>query len=184
MMSKSRWQDKLKDAIRSSKKNDTSLKIAVVGIGHELRGDDWAGVAVARRLKSSNNVFIVDAGCAPENVTGCVRRFGPEFVLLIDAVQMNGEPGDIQWISLDQITGLSASTHSLPVDMFARFLAFDIGCDVALIGIQPANTELGSALSPQVKHAAHKLARQLNRLFGAEFQSTISPPPVFETNQM
>jgi Ni,Fe-hydrogenase maturation factor len=67
--------------------------------------------------------------------------------------------------------------------MFARFLAFDIGCDVALIGIQPANTELGSALSPQVKHAAQKLARQLNRLFGAEFQSSM-PPPVFDTNQM
>lgn len=169
-MLKSHWQDKLEDAIRFQKKSDGPLKIAIVGIGHELRGDDSAGVAAARKLKSSDNVLVIDAGCAPENVTGNVRRFGPEFVLLIDAVQMNSEPGDVNWICFDQINGLSASTHSLPVDMFARFLALDIGCEVALIGIQPATTELGSTLSPKVKQAVDKLARQLNHFFSTEFQ--------------
>jgi Ni,Fe-hydrogenase maturation factor len=52
--------------------------------------------------------------------------------------------------------------------MFARFLALDIGCEVALIGIQPAATDLGAGLSGQVKKAVNKLARQLNSLFSAE----------------
>lgn len=170
MTSKSHWQDWLADAIRSQKKSDRPLKIAILGIGHELRGDDAAGVAAARRLRSSQNVLVIDAGCSPENVTGSVRRFGPALVLLLDAVQMSAEPGAVNWICFDQITGLSASTHTLPVDMLARFLALDIGCDVALIGIQPATTELGAALSPPVKHAVTNLARQLNHFFHTEFQ--------------
>jgi hydrogenase maturation protease HycI len=160
--------DKLKDAVTSQKKNGRPPKVAVVGIGHELRGDDWAGVAAVRKLKARNNVLIVDAGCAPENITGLVRLFIPNLVILIDAVQMNDEVGEINWICFDQITGLSASTHSLPVDMFARFLALDIGCEVALIGIQPAATDLGAGLSGQVKKAVNKLARQLNSLFSAQ----------------
>jgi hypothetical protein len=73
--------------------------VAIVGIGNELNGDDGAGVWVLRNLKdvigrvADSPVLIIDAGTAPENVTGALRKFAPELILLIDAAQLNEPPG-------------------------------------------------------------------------------------------
>jgi hydrogenase 3 maturation protease len=65
-------------------------RIAVVGIGNELNGDDAAGILAARKLSkkycpqkvdenSPHPVFIViEAGLAPEAFTGPLRRFRPD----------------------------------------------------------------------------------------------------------
>lgn len=130
-----------------------------MGIGSELRGDDSAGLMVARalqddeRVASVSHLLIIDGGPAPENHTGQIRAFQPELVLFIDAAQMDESPGTVQWIPLDSIDGMSASSHSLPLSMLARYLTLEIGCEVAVLGIQPQQNEIGTELSPPV-HAA------------------------------
>jgi hydrogenase 3 maturation protease len=49
-MSNASWQTGLQQALTQASPPDRSLRVAVVGIGHELRGDDAVGLAVARRL--------------------------------------------------------------------------------------------------------------------------------------
>jgi len=130
-----------------------------VGTGNELRGDDAAGVAVVRRLaqepalRNQKNVLLLEGGNAPENHTGPIRRFAPQLVVLIDMAQMDREPGSVCWLPWQETSGLSASSHTMPPYMLARFLTTDMGCDVALLGIQPLDTSLAGEMTSVVETA-------------------------------
>lgn len=153
------------------------LRVALVGIGQELRGDDAAGVKVARSLLRRQRrrqkvdpapdtpaLLIVEGGPAPENCTGLTRRFQPDLVILVDSAHMEEPAGTIRWLDWKDITGLSASTHSLPLYMFAQYLTAECHCAVALIGIQPLHTNLGEPLSDAVRRAVRRTADTLSAL--------------------
>lgn len=147
-------------------------RVAVVGIGHELRGDDAAGVAVARRLQplAHERLLVVEGGHAPENQTGAIRRFSPDLVLLVDAAQMNETPGTVRWLGWEESVGLSASTHTLPPSILAHYLVHEIGCEVVLVGIQPGQTALERPLSPEVQGAVDALVGALVQVFASSIQ--------------
>jgi hydrogenase maturation protease HycI len=140
-------------------------RLAIMGIGHELRGDDAVGVVVARKLKRllayQVHILIVEAGAAPENMTAPLRRFAPDLALLVDAAQLNESPGAVRLLPWEKTTGLSACTHMLPPHMVAQYLHKELGCEVALLGIQPAHTTLCAGLSPAIKAAADDIVRLL-----------------------
>jgi Ni,Fe-hydrogenase maturation factor len=46
---------------------------------------------------------------------------------------------------------MSASSHSLPLSMLARYLTLEIGCEVVVLGIQPQQNEINAELSPPVR---------------------------------
>jgi len=131
--------------------------VAVLGIGSVTGGDDAAGSRAAQllipRLAGRENALVIDGGAAPENCTGPLRRFRPDLMLLIDAAQMDAPPGAVRWLDWAEIDGLSASTHTLPPSLLARYLVAETGCALAIIGIQPARNAFGAPLSPPV-HAA------------------------------
>lgn len=143
--------------------------MAVLGIGNQFRSDDAAGVRIARALSrrlspaSQGQVLIVEAGHAPENATGEIRHFAPQLVLMIDAAEMGAGPGMIQWIPEEAIDGMSASTHSLPLSMLARYLRLELDCQVALLGIQPGSNEVGETLSPDVSQAVDEIVEELSQ---------------------
>ncbi len=137
----------------------------MLGIGNELRGDDAAGLWVARGLNarpcSSESVYVIEAGASPENVTGELRSFGPQAVLLVDAAQMGLPPGAVRLLAMDDIEGLSASTHSLPLSMLAAYLVSELNCRVALFGIQPASDAFGWPVSTVVERAVDEMIREI-----------------------
>lgn len=149
-------------------------RIAIVGIGNTLRSDDAAGILVARRLKVSRlfrdleTVLVIDAGHAPENSTAALRQFSPDLVLLIDAAEMGEEPGSVRVIEMDEIEGLSASTHSLPLSMLARYLNLECKCDVTLLGIQPASIDLGESVGGEVLNAVDAIVEVVRNLIGSK----------------
>ena len=113
----------------------------------------------------AENLLIIEGGPAPENVTGQIRAFHPDNVILIDAAHMDEPPGTVQWIPLDSIDGMSASSHSLPLSMLASYLTAEIGCDVSVLGIQPAQNEVGTKLSFPVQAAIDNIVIELGKLF-------------------
>jgi hydrogenase 3 maturation protease len=129
-------------------------------MGQTLRGDDALGPIVANELKElltdSGSLLILDAGPAPENFTGKIRRFGPDVVMLVDAAQMDERAGEIRLLDQRACTGLSASTHTLPPSVIADYMSQEMGCEVALLGIQPLQTELGAPLSGPIRAAADR----------------------------
>ena len=167
MLQKS-WQKNLRADLKRLQKPDRPPRLAVLGIGHELYGDDAVGVYLAGWLRTAAptnaGLLAVQGGPAPENFTGTLRRYGPDLVLLVDAALMGMEPGSTAWLSWRDTTGYSASTHTLPLHILANYLTAELNCEVALLGIQPAQDQVGADLSPEVQKAAEEAARHIIKI--------------------
>jgi hydrogenase 3 maturation protease len=113
-------------------------------------------------MAATPGVLLLDGGTAPENFTGPLRSFRPDLVVEVDAAYQDQPAGTLAWIDWRDADGMSASTHTLPPSVLASFLTTDLGCRVALIGVQPETLEMGRGLSPAVAAAAHDLADRLS----------------------
>jgi hydrogenase 3 maturation protease len=140
-------------------------KVALVGVGNSLQGDDGAGRALIallhEHLAANPHILLVDGGLAPENQTGKLRHFAPDLVLIIDAAWMDCAAGSICVLDPDAIDGIGFSSHTLPLSMLTHYLRGEFGCEVLIIGIQPLVLD-GEHLSAPVEHAVHLLAGMLS----------------------
>ena len=164
-MSSNFWRNSLHQLMQQliSERTDP-LRIAIVGIGNEFRNDDAAGVLVARtllRYENPGHALILRAGHAPENFTNELRTYHPHLVLMVDAADMGEAPGSISLIPFEQIDGMTASTHSLPLSMLSRYLTLELNCAIALIGIQAASNDVGETVNPAVSAAIHEVAETI-----------------------
>ena len=136
-----------------------------MGIGNELNGDDAAGVWIVRRLlsvlKDTPNILILDCGTVPENAFGELRRFEPQFILLVDAADFGGQPGEVNYIDPHDTSGFSASSHSLPLSVLSKYIEQEFKCGVGLLGIQPASLEFDAGLSSEVKNSVSIVVKGL-----------------------
>ena len=166
-MSNRSWQESLGTQLDRLSRSDRPTRVAVMGIGHELCGDDAVGVRVAEmlhaRLRGGERLMVLTAGPAPENFTSPLRRFQPDLVLLIDSALMGDEPGAVRWLDPKDAQGFSASTHTLPLDILMSYLTAELGCTIGLIGIQPEQTFADAALTPRVQAAAQEVAAALDK---------------------
>lgn len=139
-------------------------RVAIVGVGSEMRGDDAAGIEVVRGLRhklSSSRVLLVEGGVSPENFTSPIRRFKPSHVIFIDATDFGAEPGEVILAEPEAITGQSTSTHTLPLSMLAGYLREQTGAKIILLGIQPARAQMGAEISKPIKEAVEKVNEAL-----------------------
>jgi hydrogenase 3 maturation protease len=140
-------------------------RVVIVGVGSEFRGDDAAGVLVARNLKKSvksPNVLIIEAGVAPENFTSEIRKFKPSHVILIDAADFKAKPGTVRLFKdLSAAIGQSISTHKLSLSILSDYLRDQTSAKVLLIGIQPAGAEMGGKMRKEVKDAVDEVTEAL-----------------------
>jgi hydrogenase 3 maturation protease len=162
------WIKPLRQVLESlASQNKRPARVALIGIGNELNGDDGAGVLVARAVVKPDdqvNWLVIDAGPVPESFTGPLRRFQPELVLFVDAAEMGEPVGTVAWLDWQATDGLSASTHSLPPTVLAKYLIHELACQVAIIGIQPQQLELGRLLSPAVQKTVTEVAAGLSEI--------------------
>ena len=138
-------------------------RVAFLGIGHPLRRDDAAGVEVCERmrplLRGQDDVLVVSGGSAPENCVGALRAFGPDLVIVIDAARMGQPPGTLLRIDPSDPRVAGASTHTLPLPTFCEYVAETLGCEVTLLGIEPADTSFGEGLTPAVERAVERAVK-------------------------
>ncbi|MBF0501902.1 MAG: hydrogenase 3 maturation endopeptidase HyCI [Candidatus Riflebacteria bacterium] len=147
-------------------KIDSTARVAVLGVGSDLRSDDAAGLLALedfRRLTSIGEnhprVGTWIGGTAPENVTGVLRRFAPTHLYILDAAHFKGFPGAIRAIAPSEVGGATFSSHQMPIPIFMHFLATDLpDTEMVIIGIQPGSVEFGFATSPEVRQAAETVA--------------------------
>ena len=127
----------LGDALRARLGN--ARRIAVVGVGDELSPVDRLGMVAAERIGALHlpGVRVFLAGTVPESMTGPVRRFGPDHVLILDAADMGAPAGTMAVIDPEHIAAGLLSTHALPLAVVMEFLARESAAGVTLLGIQP-----------------------------------------------
>lgn len=126
-------------------------RVVVVGVGNELRGDDGVGAYVARKVKKRN---VINAEIAPENFVGKIKKMRPGRIVIVDALDFGGRPGEIRVVDARKTTGLRFSTHALPLSFFCEYFE---GIEVQLVGIQPKRREFGSRMSREVRKAAERI---------------------------
>ncbi len=141
-----------------------SGKVVVVGMGNTLRADDGAGSLVAERLRERYPDVVFDAAQAPENYVAPIRRADPDVVVLVDAADFGGSPGEVRAATADDVEGLMMGTHAAPLSMFMRVLKDETGADVMLLAVQAATTTLGGEMTREVADAVGKLLSQLEEL--------------------
>jgi len=143
-------------------------RLVIIGVVSELNCDDAVGLLAARSLKRklehTPGILILEAGSLPENVTSPLRRYRPALVVLIDAADMGQPAGTIRLLPVEAITGMSFSTHTMPLSILARYLEQEIGCRVVVVGIQPASLEFCEPVSRICLDAARRLERELSRI--------------------
>ena len=143
--------------------------VAILGCGSPLRGDDAAGSLIALNLadldtRSGGRARAFYGDVAPENLTGPIKQFAPELLLIIDAVNMSLEPGELRIISKDEVGGVSFSTHILPLPILMQYLESEIGCRTLLLGIQAADLEFLADMTPAVADAVDAITSALREL--------------------
>ena len=139
-------------------------KVVVVGIGNTLRADDGAGSLVAERLRKRYPDVVFDAAQAPENYLAPIRRADPDVVVLIDAADFGGSPGEVRVATAEDVEGLMMGTHAAPLSMFMTVLGHETGANVRLVAIQVATTTLGAGMTREVADAVESLVSQLGEL--------------------
>ena len=146
-----------------------NLALRIIGCGNVDRGDDAAGLLVARRLRALGletlGVEIIEQSGESFSLMNCWT--GPEHDILVDATVPSGRPGQVRvWDArADRLPedGFPSSTHAFGVREAVE-LARAMKClpqSLVIYGIEANQFSLGAPLSPEVERAVASLADQL-----------------------
>jgi len=152
-------------------KLENAKRVAVLGVGSELRGDDIVGLLAAQQIKKAiegktalPEVRIFVGETAPENLTGEIKKFQPTHLIIIDAAELNKKPGHIEIMEPETIGGTSFCTHSLPLKIIIGYLLESFKFQAIIIGIQPKTLTFGAQATKEVVAAAKHLAETIIKL--------------------
>ena len=136
-------------------------RVVIAGVGNPIRMDDFIGVKIVRDLqgKVSEKVLLIECETVPESFLQQIIDFKPSHVLIIDAAVMGLEPGEYRFVKPEHLRVFPAiSTHMLPLRVFCEYLANTIKAKIALLLIEPKETDFGERLSPEVAAAEKQIA--------------------------
>jgi hydrogenase 3 maturation protease len=139
-------------------------KTIIIGVGNPLRGDDGVGIKILEYLENMDlpDVMILNIETVPGAFIGKVSEYEPTHVLLVDAANFHGQPGDAKLMSSSQIVGGTAvSTHSLPLTIFITYIEKTFNGKVNLLGIQPKRIEFYTEMTPELEEASKKISKIL-----------------------
>jgi len=138
-------------------------KVAVIGIGQSLRGDDAAGLEAVRQWmeKFSETANRPEVRIEASELPGLALLdvFNDvNIAILVDAVQSSAKPGTIHRLNeneLSTFTSDAKSAHGWGVaeTLQLRSQLTDGEANIRIIGIEAGQTELGAGLSKAVEDA-------------------------------
>lgn len=142
-------------------------RVVVAGIGNPIRRDDFVGVKIVQDLEErvSDKVSLLECETVPESFMQEIVDIKPSHVLLIDAAILGLKPGEIRLIYPEQVSDFPAiTTHVLPLRIFCEYIAKMIKTKIALLLIEPENTDFGEGLTPITQDVAKKVVTVLRKL--------------------
>jgi len=133
----------------------------LMGLGNIWRGDDGVGCFIAQNFQS-NDWLVLDCGTTPENFTSLIRKAQPKYLVMIDAAEMNLEPGEFRMIPPEKIDKFYLSTHNIPLSLLISYL--DKWAEkIILIGIQPEKIEDSQRISKKLQDSVRKIMQILKK---------------------
>jgi hydrogenase maturation protease len=137
--------------------------VVVLGIGNILMRDDGVGVHALdalRRAPLPRDVDVVDGGTAGADLVEAI--IGRRKVIVIDAFEGGGAPGEIYRLELSDLEGAKPSALSIhEVDFLdALSMARNLGSppeEVVVFGVEPGEICLGLEMTRAVKDAIPRM---------------------------
>ena len=134
----------------------------VIGIGNELRGDDAAGLLVARQIRAQQpEIQVLESSADPMTLMEAWE--GEQRVILVDAVESGSPPGEIHRHAAHEqalpADFFHCSTHSIGVAEaveFARNLS-RMPAELIVYGIEGADFQSGAEVHPAVSASVNTL---------------------------
>jgi hydrogenase maturation protease len=141
--------------------------IRIIGLGHDLRGDDAVGLLTVRRLRHTigDRAEVIEAGMVGVDLIELMK--GASAVILIDAARSGKAPGSIYRLdaSVSPIGGqvFPRSSHAIGVSEAIELArAMDVlPATVIVYGVEVGNTEVGQPLSPPMGEALDQVVKQI-----------------------
>jgi len=140
-------------------------RLIVIGLGNAFRGDDAAGLAVARALGDDPRVLVHEG----EPIDLLERWEGAGEVVVVDAARSGAAPGTVHRLDgLAEPVTAGGSTHAFGL---AETLALARALGRAPVGVEGIGIEgerfgAGEGLSPEVAGAVERVARELRGRLG------------------
>ena len=134
--------------------------VLFLGVGNTDRGDDGAGPLLVRRIKDTVNARCVDGGVSPENYLEKIAAGRPDTVVIVDAVDFGGTPGETRVIAPEVLGSGGISTHALSLRMTCEYLLARSPVSIHLLAVQPGTIE-GEVLSEPVEQSLGTLEKIL-----------------------
>ncbi len=139
-------------------------RVVLLGIGNPDRGDDGLGPVLARRLSDHPHLHSIVCDEMPENYTGEVKLLKPTCVVLIDAVDFHGDPGEGIVLRAQDLRDDRFSSHKPSLAVLMNYLQQETSADVILFGIQPAQRGFREGLSPEVEAGVFRMLALFERI--------------------
>jgi coenzyme F420 hydrogenase subunit delta len=144
----------------------------ILGCGNILFGDDGFGCAVVEYLEAHTalpeDVCLLDVGTGVRKIlfTLCLSPVRPRRVLILDALDVGREPGEVFEIDPKDIPAIKCddfSLHQLPTSNLLRELEQQCGVEVRVLGCQtgPLPEEISPGLSEPVRRAVPVAAERV-----------------------
>lgn len=148
--------------------------LALIGMGNPDRADDGFGIELARRLKVHfpDQVFSEQEKSVEGivlDLLGC-ERF--DVFLLIDATDFGGEPGEVQFFSVEDAKRFvpAFSTHKVPITLLMEMVR-QHGKKSFLLGLQPESLEFFGEMSPIVIDVLNDLEKVFHTFLGRKLEN-------------
>lgn len=126
-------------------------KVVILGVGNIMRSDDAAGPVLAGRIRDKVPFEVIDAGVSPENYLEKVIKVKPDNIIIIDAVDFGGKPGEFSLLEAEDLkTANLFFTHNSSLTLVINYLQSNLKADIINLIIQPESIAFGENLSPGV----------------------------------
>lgn len=144
-------------------------KIGIIGLGNLLRQDDGIGINLIEKLIRKKNSFaknieFIDGGIGGISLVHLFAKF--DIVLLIDAIDFNGKPGDFKFFKIDDKVysdkNTNFTTHEVNIlNVLKISEKIDEKPEVYMFGIQPKETDFKNKLTKELENKIELILSKL-----------------------
>jgi hydrogenase 3 maturation protease len=134
--------------------------VHLVGIGNPIKQDDALGIEIVSRLRRRlgphplPKMKIHPPTLMPERLLVRLSS-GKARIVLFDAIDAGKEPGTLVCAKLEDTKFGYFATHNVPLRILPSFKNLD--GNVRVVGIQPADVDVGEGLSSEVEKSCERL---------------------------
>lgn len=158
----------LESRLRTTLEAVSISKLLILGIGNSLQADDGIGPYICDALKPILTEQVINGSTVPENYLQKIFNFVPDFLLIIDAMDFGGQPGEIQLFDADQLGSGLSSTHALNPRVFRELIQKQCNTRIVYLGIQPGDLTMGGPITPAIESSARECIRCITAVLGKD----------------